>query len=89
MSNDQKRVEDHIIQQFKDGKDLPHFDIGRVQPNDIKPGPISMEVGISIDGRYVNLLFPRRLEAMEGLGLSKQEAIYLGRLLIEKASLLK
>ena len=84
-----KMEQDRMIQEFKDGKDLTHFDMHSKQPVDIKPGPIEMEVGISADGRCVNLLFPRRLEAMEGIGLSKQEAVFLGKLLIKKAGLLK
>jgi len=58
-------------------------DIQGRQPTEVKKGPTKIDVGLSVDKKYVQFLMPDRLEPTEGLWLNGKEAIGLGRLLIK------
>ena len=68
---------------------LEPIDIRARQPDQLKKGATEIEVGLSIDKKYVQLLFPNRLEPMEGVLFSAKEARALGDLFHEKARLVK
>ncbi|TES88942.1 MAG: hypothetical protein E3J94_07210 [Desulfobacteraceae bacterium] len=57
------------------------------QPDKLKKGPVAIEIALTIDKKYVQLLFPDRLEPMEGMMFTGKEAMRIGDLFHEKARL--
>lgn len=65
------------------------IDIRARQPDKLKKGPTAIEIGLSVDKKYVQMLFPDRLEPMEGIMFTGKEAMTIGDLFHEKARLVK
>lgn len=53
--------------------------------NKPKKQPTKIAIGLSMDKKYVQMIFPDRLEPMEGFLLTAKEARYIANLLNNKA----
>lgn len=62
------------------------IDIRAHQASKLKKQTIKIAIGLSIDKKYVQLVFPDRLEPMEGLWLTAKEARDIANLLNDRAS---
>ena len=79
-----KDEDKYIIQNY--GTEIvPHGQIAGQQPTRVKPGKTIINIEPTLDGKYVQIMFPHRLEAIEGLWITRQEAIDFARLLYAAA----
>ena len=61
------------------------IDIREYQASNLKKKPTKIAIGLSVDEKYVQMIFPDRLEPMEGLWLTAKEARDIAKLLNDKA----